>query len=160
MQCGCGVVPIVAVLFMVFGGLPQVDHGGGRHLGPASHVMLLPVFVLAFVLVAARAPFARAWRFFHRGGAQLAISAGGGAVLGGREVAVGGMEDPRTVRRPYKSMKQKKLVAKQAIAHGRFEVVTKRMQTMQNQLERFNFELAIRAESPVVATDSITQDQM
>jgi hypothetical protein len=51
----------------------------------------------------------------------------------------------RTVRRPYKSMAQDKLVAKQAVAHGRFEVVSKRMGVIQGQLLRFDHEIATRA---------------
>lgn len=54
---------------------------------------------------------------------------------------------PRTIRRPYKSMDYDKLVTKQAIASGRFEVVSKRMISTQNQLERFNYELAIRKDT-------------
>ncbi|KAJ1467083.1 hypothetical protein T484DRAFT_1756149 [Baffinella frigidus] len=58
------------------------------------------------------------------------------------------VKKPRTIRRPYKSMDQAKLVTKQAIASGRFEVVSKRMISTQNQLERFNYEIAVRKGAP------------
>jgi hypothetical protein len=58
------------------------------------------------------------------------------------------VKKPRTIRRPYKSMEQEKLVAKQVIANARFEVASKRMTSTQNQLERFNYELAIRKDTP------------
>lgn len=54
----------------------------------------------------------------------------------------------RTVRRPYKSMAQDKLVAKQAVAAGRFELANKRMGIIQCQLHRFDHEIATRAAMP------------
>ena len=73
-----------------------------------------------------------------------------------RKKAIKKEKKPRTIRRPYKSMDLDKLVTKQAIASGRFDVVSKRMISTQNQLERFNYELAVRKESP--AEDNVVED--
>jgi hypothetical protein len=51
-------------------------------------------------------------------------------------------------RRPYKAMAQEKLVEKQGIADARFEIAHKRMTTIKTQLDRFNFELEYRENSP------------
>jgi hypothetical protein len=50
----------------------------------------------------------------------------------------------RTMRRPYKSMLQEKLVSKQEIVQGRFDIAKKRFDVLQTQLERFNSEIALR----------------
>ena len=64
------------------------------------------------------------------------------------------VKKPRLIRRPYKSMDYEKLVTKQAVASGRFEVVSKRMTSTQNQLERFNYELAIRNDTTTPSEES------
>ena len=57
----------------------------------------------------------------------------------------------RTMRRPYKSMPQEKLVSKQEIvksrfdlAQSRFDLAKKRFEGLQTQLERLNSEIEVR----------------
>jgi outer membrane biosynthesis protein TonB len=69
------------------------------------------------------------------------------------------IKKPRTIRRPYKAMDLDKLVTKQAVASGRFDVVSKRMISTQNQLERFNYELAFRKENPVEEQAVVVADE-
>ena len=67
------------------------------------------------------------------------------------KTTVSNVKKTRTVRRPYKSMAQDKLVAKQAVAHGRFEVASKRLGVIAGQLQRFDYELATRTTMPPVS---------
>jgi hypothetical protein len=74
-------------------------------------------------------------------------------------VKVPKQKKPRTVRRPYKSMPQEKLEAKQLVAHGRFEVVSKRMGVIQGQLARFDHEIATREAMPAVVDEHMEESQ-
>jgi hypothetical protein len=50
----------------------------------------------------------------------------------------------RTVRRPYKSWTQEKLVSKKDMAQGRFDLVANRYNRLQTQLQRFTAEMELR----------------
>jgi hypothetical protein len=58
------------------------------------------------------------------------------------------IKKPRTVRRPYKSMPQTNLIAKQVVTSTRVEVLQKRLGTLNNQLERYNAEVEHRVNNP------------
>jgi hypothetical protein len=58
------------------------------------------------------------------------------------------IKKPRTVRRPYKSMPQTNLIAKQVVTSTRVEVLQKRLGTLNNQLERYNAEVEHRINNP------------
>jgi hypothetical protein len=64
-----------------------------------------------------------------------------------KKIPVVKVKKPRTVRRPYKLLSQDKLDAKQAVTHGRFEVISKRMTSTQKLLERLDFEVAFRKDT-------------
>jgi hypothetical protein len=50
----------------------------------------------------------------------------------------------QTMRRPYKSMVQEKLVGKQEIVKSRVDIAKKRFEVLQTQLDRLNNEMALR----------------
>ena len=50
----------------------------------------------------------------------------------------------RTIRRPYKAMPLEKLTSKQEVTELRFNLIKSRFLRLQNQLERFNDEIALR----------------
>jgi hypothetical protein len=63
----------------------------------------------------------------------------------------------RTVRRPYKSMPQEKLVSKKQTAQGRFDVVKIKFDRLQSQLDRFNNEITLREATATTETETVEE---